>query len=139
MNFFGKLFGSDSVIKKAAEGVYNGIDYAFHTDQEKSEHFLRVLKAYEPFKLAQRFLALIIAIPYVLIWVLCAVMMFFSAFMEPCLSDAVAVCRSSAVLEAARLLADWNNETLGTPLSIVVAFYFGGGAIEGYVRARRGQ
>ena len=134
MSLFGRLFGSESVIKKAAAGVYNGIDYAFHTDQEKAEHFLKLLKAYEPFKLAQRFLALIIAIPFVLIWLLCAVLMFASALMEPCVSDAV--CRSSTILDSAKMLADWNNETLGLPLSIVVGFYFGGGAIEGVVRAR---
>ena len=137
MSFFGRLFGSESVIKKAAEGVYNGIDYAFHTDQEKAEHFLKLLKAYEPFKLAQRFIALIIAVPFVVVWTLCALMIVVSAFMEPCLSEAV--CRSSAVLESARLLADWNNETLGEPLSVVLFFYFCGGAAEGVMRAKAGK
>ncbi|WP_330926305.1 hypothetical protein [Candidatus Sororendozoicomonas aggregata] len=137
MSFFGKLFGSESVIKKAAEGVYNGVNYAFHTDQEKAEHFLKLLKAYEPFKLAQRFLALIIAVPFVVIWTLCALMIVVSALMEPSLSEAV--CRSSAVLESARLLADWNNETLGEPLSVVLFFYFCGGAAEGAIRAKAGK
>ena len=137
MSFFGKLFGSESVIKKAAEGVYNGVNYAFHTDQEKAEHFLKLLKAYEPFKLAQRFIALIIAVPFVVVWTLCALMIVVSALMEPCLSEAV--CRSSAVLESARLLADWNNETLGEPLSVVLFFYFCGGAAEGAIRAKAGK
>lgn len=137
MSFFGKIFGSQSVIKKAAEGIYNGVDYAFHTDQEKAEHFLKLLKAYEPFKLAQRFLALIIGIPFVLVWVLCALMVVASVVMEPCLSEAV--CRSNRMMDAAKLLAEWNNQTLGEPLSIVLFFYFCGGAAEGAIRARKGK
>ena len=134
MSFFGRLFGSDSVIQKAADGIYNGVDAIFHTKEEQAKHFLKLLKAYEPFKLTQRFVALAIAIPYVVIWMMCALMIVASAFMEPCLSDVV--CRSSAVLDTARLLADLNNQTLGRPLAIVLFFYFGGGAAEGLVRAR---
>ncbi|MCW7556499.1 hypothetical protein NX722_28455 [Endozoicomonas gorgoniicola] len=134
MSFIGRLFGSDKAISTTADGIYKGIDAAFFTNEEKSQHFLKLLKAYEPFKLAQRLLALIVGIPYVLIWMTCAVMLVISAFMEPCGIEAV--CSSNNVLEAAKTLADWNNETLGFPFSLILGFYFGGGAVEGVVRAR---
>ncbi len=134
MSFLGKLFGSDNVIQKAADGVYNGVDAAFFTNEEKSRHFLNLLKAYEPFKLAQRLIALLVTIPYMLIWLVCAGLMVISAFVEPCSTEAI--CRSSTMLEASKTLAIWNNDTLGLPFSTILFFYFGGGAVEGVLRAR---
>lgn len=125
MSFFGKLFGSDTVVKKAADGIYNGVDSAFFTDQEKSQHFLDLLKAYEPFKLAQRFLALVVSIPYVMTWLMSAVMLVISAFVDPTYGEQIA--------ESAKELGSLNNETLGVPVALVLGFYFGGGAVEGVV------
>ncbi|MTI13799.1 hypothetical protein [Sansalvadorimonas verongulae] len=132
MSFFGKLFGSDSVIKRAADGIYNGVDKAVFTKEEQAEHFLKLLNAYEPFKLAQRFMALIFGIPYVLVWLTSATMFVIAAFMEPCAVDVV--CQSVTVSSASKELASWNNETLGTPVALILAFYFGGGALEGVAR-----
>lgn len=125
MNFFGRLFGSDTVINKAADGIYNGIDKALFTNEERASHFLNLLKAYEPFKLAQRFLALVVAIPYVVTWLLCAAMLVFAGFADPSYGEQVAL--------AAKELGTLNNDTLGVPVSLVLAFYFGGGAVEGVV------
>lgn len=125
MNFFGRLFGSENTIKKAVDGVYNGVDQSFFTQEEKASYFLNLLKAYEPFKLAQRFLALVVAIPYVLTWLMSAGMLVVSGFVEPGYGQQVA--------DAARALGTLNNETLGVPVSLVLAFYFGGGAVEGVV------
>ncbi|AMO58126.1 hypothetical protein [Endozoicomonas montiporae] len=134
MSFWGKLFGSDNVIKKATDGIYNGIDAAIFTKQEKAGHFLNLLKAYEPFKLAQRFLALTVGIPYVLVWLVCAFMMVIAAFMEPCTTEMI--CRSNTVLDISKELASKNNDTLGVPFAIILGFYFAGGTAEGIIRAR---
>ena len=134
MSFWGKLFGSDNVIKKAADGVYNGIDAAIFTKQEQSEYFLSLLKAYEPFKLAQRLLALIVGIPYVLVWLVCAFMMVGAALMEPCATEMI--CRSNTVMDVSKELASQNNDTLGVPFAIILGFYFAGGTAEGIIRAR---
>lgn len=71
MGLFAKLFGSDKVI----DGAVKGIDAAFYTEEEKSQALERrmglkaaLLQAYQPFKLAQRFLALLYGVPYVLAW-----------------------------------------------------------------------
>lgn len=125
MSLWATLFGSENVIKKAADGIYNGVDKAIYTPEEKAAGFINLLKHYEPFKLAQRFLALTMAIPYVVIWLLCAVMLVIGGFVDPAYGKQVA--------EAAMVLGELNNETLGLPVALVLAFYFGGGALEGVV------
>lgn len=130
MNFLGKLFGSTDVIKQAADGIYHGVDKAVYTDEEKAEGFLALLKGYEPFKLAQRLLALVVSIPYVLVWLLCAFMLTWAGFAEP--------AAGKALEEAARTLGELNNQTLGTPIALVLGFYFGGGALEGVVDRMNG-
>ena len=125
MSFIGKLFGSDNVIKKAADGIYNGVDNMVFTDQEKSGHFLSLLKAYEPFKLAQRFLALAVTVPYVTTWLMSAGMIVASGFVGPDYAE--------QIVAAAKDLGQLNNETLGFPVALVLGFYFGGGAVEGVV------
>ena len=118
MGIWGTIFGSDKVIEKTTDGVYNGIDMAFYTDEEKAiamqkkqEFYIKILKAYEPFKVAQRFLALIYSIPYVSIIVYGVVM-----------KDAV--------------LVNSINDALGLQTIIILGFYFGGGAFEGVVKAK---
>ena len=68
---------------------------------------------------------LVITIPYVLIWLLCACMLLSVGFVEPSLGKQLG--------EAARVTGELNNTTLGVPVSLVVAFYFAGGALEGVV------
>jgi len=125
MGIWATLFGNENVIKKAADGIYNGGDAAFYTDEEKSKGFLNLLKGYEPFKIAQRLLMLVICIPYVVVWILCAGMLVSVGFVEPAYGKQIA--------EAALTRGELNNDTLGIPVSLVVAFYFGGGALEGVV------
>jgi hypothetical protein len=125
------LFSSPSVIKKAADGIYNGVDAAIYTDQEKANGFMGMLKGYEPFKIAQRLLMLVIWVPYVLIFLMCAGMYTASGFMG--------VAQGTILSEAAVTLAKLNIDTLGTPSTLVVAFYFGGGALEGVVNRIRSK
>lgn len=135
MSFVGKLFGSDTVIKKAADGIYNGVDSAFFTNQEKAGHFLGLLKAYEPFKLAQRMLMLVMTVPYVVVWIVCAGLIVASAFFgNDCqVYPGIATQCVNPLSETAKTLGELNNETLGMPVALILAFYFGGGAVEGVV------
>jgi hypothetical protein len=131
MGIWTSLFGNENVIKKAADGIYNGVDAAFYTNEEKASGFLNLLKGYEPFKIAQRLLMLVVTIPYVLIWVLCALLIMSSGF--------VASDTGAELIEAAKVTGAMNNDTLGIPVSLVVAFYFGGGALEGVVGRMRAK
>jgi len=129
MGFWGKLFGTDDVIKKTVDGVYNGIDKIVYTDEEKAEmrlkaaeSFLKLLKAYEPFKLAQRFLAMSVTLSYLLIWLVSAGLFIYGGVNE-----------SNVIIETSKELAKWNNEMLGLPVSLILGFYFSGGMLEGAI------
>lgn len=111
MGFWSKLFGSSDVINAGISAA----DKMFYTDEEKADGKRLLLKAYEPFKLAQRFLAMIFCIPYALAWLVTFVSSYF-----------VDVTIQIEML----------TNSVGVP-SIVLAiavFYFGGGAIESFKR-----
>lgn len=141
MSIWGTLFGSKSVIDNAAKGIYNGVDKAFYTDEEKAGGFLDLLKAYEPFKLAQRLLMLVITIPFVFVWLMCALLMVASAFVDPqCVAyPEIATQCVNRFAETAKTLGTMNTDTLGVPTAIVLSFYFGGGALEGVVDRFKGK
>lgn len=109
MSIWGKLFGKDSVIEA---GISAG-DKLFFTPEEKADYKLMFLKAYEPFKLAQRLIAMTVVPPYVLAW--------FITF----------GIRATG-RDIAQLLELLSGD-MGTIVAIIVTFYFGGGAIEGIV------
>ena len=114
MKILGKIFGSDKVIDHAA----SGIDELFFTKEEKAENWINTLKAYEPFKLAQRLIALLVTTVYLFVWIVSAAMFVGSFWVE----GTLAISKELAIL---------NNETLGLPFAIIAGFYFGGGAVEG--------
>ena len=130
MSIWGKLFGSDKAVGGIVDGVYNGVDALVFTPQEKAERFERLLKLYEPFKLAQRLLALLVGIPFVFIHTLAGLAWFTSIFM---VTDEVYM----VFLERLGELMTFNNATLGTPFSIIIGFYFAGGMVEGGIKAFR--
>jgi len=127
MSILARIFGTKEVAKKAAEGIYNGIDAAILTDEERIQYHLDYLKAYEPFKLAQRLLMLTVAVPYVGIWCLSAVLYTFGM---------IAGTSYANVEYAGINLSAMNNEALGLPFAIVMGFYFAGGAVEGVMAQR---
>lgn len=75
MSFFGKLFGTDKAIEKG----FDLADKAFFTDEERAEAKAKVLTAYEPFKLAQRYFMMIVTLPYMLAWFCLFCLLFYRA------------------------------------------------------------
>lgn len=137
MGFFARLFGSDNVINKAVDGIYNGVDSIVYTDQEKAENEnkksslkVQLLNAYAPFKIAQRFIALIVGIPFVAIHLITFIAWIVSIFF---LGSSPGY---NFTFEQLSLIGEWNNKTLGEPFAYIIGFYFFGGAAEGIVRAR---
>lgn len=127
MNIFSKLFGSNKVIDAA---IKTG-DALFYTDEEKSEWKLKMLKAYEPFKIAQRYLAVILSIPFVGLHALAGVQILVAGWFTGALGK--------NIHESSLALMEINNATLGMPVSIVLGFYFAGGLAEGALRAKNGK
>ncbi len=96
------------------------IEKDFFSEEKQAEAWQEVLKSYEPFKIAQRAITLIVTSVYLFMWIISASMLVLS-FWYP------------KLLELAKVLAQKNNDLLNLPFSIIVGFYFGGGAVEGVV------
>ncbi|PJC86291.1 hypothetical protein CSW98_08720 [Vibrio sp. HA2012] len=65
MGLFGRIFGSPTLLEKGLNTLTKTGDAMFFTDEEKSQYKLNLLKAYEPFKLVQRYIVLLFTVPYV--------------------------------------------------------------------------
>ncbi len=113
MGMFGRMFGSDNAI----QAVIDTGDKVFFTDEEKADNHHRLLKSYAPFRITQRLLALVFCLPYMLFWIATTV---------------VAACGYDT--ESMRLMLDGNVSSV---VWTIAGFYFGGGTIEGIVRAAR--
>lgn len=120
-SILGKVLGSDKVIEKGLELI----DDAFETESEKreskTEAKIRLLQAYEPFKLAQRYLALIFTLVFVFI-MLNGVVGSLYGFIE--------ISR----VEDAKNFA--NSMWLGEIMLAIISFYFGGGLVESVKRSK---
>ena len=118
MSILATILGSGKVIEKGLELI----DDAFESDEERRESKtnakIALMKAYAPFKIAQRYLALIFTVTYVSTYVL--VMAYAIQDID---TDAIA----NVVNE---FKMDWIMMT-------IVTFYFGGGLVESFGRAKK--
>lgn len=125
MSLLANIFSSDKALD-TADNIFNrvadGVDGAIYSKEEQAadklkaaELKIRVLKAFEPFKLAQRLLALMLVGTFcinVLMGTAFAVISFWYG------AEAQAIVNS--IIELCKI-------TLVTPVSIVVGFYFAAG------------
>ena len=112
-----KLFGSGDVVKEG----FKLID-SFHTSdteliEAKTKSKTDLLTAYHPFKLAQRYLALIFTVNFVLSF-------WFAVYLWSMGKDLQGFID---------LMLSFNT---GWIMLTIVGFYFGGGAIEGIIKSR---
>ena len=144
MGFFGSLFGNENVINKAVDGVYNGLDKVMYTDEEKADMaikrsnlHIKFLKAYEPFKIAQRFLALIVGIPYMIFMSISAIMYLAGMAIPPDLIKSVyqPSAYGTYLMEGSLKFMSTLNAVLGGYFGLIMGFYFAGGMLEGGIRA----
>ena len=76
MGIFDIFTGAPDVAKKAADGIYNGLDKLFLTDEEQGDFWLKYLQATQPQNLARRYIALIV----VGIWAMACLTIIISIF-----------------------------------------------------------
>lgn len=110
----GKIFGS----KKVIDNTISGVDKLFYTNEEKADYHLKFLEAYEPFKLAQRLLALIVVGAYIFVFLLAAFLMIWGG-----------VTGNEMVTKTSADLIKLENDSLGWPVITILAFYFAGGTV----------
>lgn len=112
MGIWSTLFGSDKIITAGIDGL----DAIVFTPEEKSKAQQEFLKLYEPFKIAQRYLAVIFSIPYVIAWIVT----FLASF-------------KFDVSKQLELL----NGDIGSIVFAIVSFYFLGGVASGILKSRK--
>jgi len=110
MGILSAIFGSGSVVEKGL----NLIDDCITTDAEKEQSKIDLLKAYQPYKLSQRLIALMITATFLGVFV---VLLLASFFVD--------------VREQLTLIESYMSSDFTQPLEIIMIFYFGGGAVEG--------
>jgi len=116
----GKMLGSGDVIKKGLDLID---DLHTSTEEEiaaKSKAKIDLMNAYAPFKIAQRYLALMFGLTFLGSYVL-VLAMTISGQGDP---DAV-----TKVME---------QFSINYAMLIILGFYFGGGAVEGFLE-RKGK
>ena len=122
LGIIGKLLGSGDVITKGMDLIDS-----MHTSTEeeiaaKSKAKTDLLSAYAPFKLAQRYLAL----------------MFTAVFLFIMINGVVGALYGVIDLEAVEQAKKFANEMwLGEIMLAIVGFYFGGGAFEGVMEKKK--
>ena len=113
----GKLFNP----RKLGESIISGVDKAILTNEEKLDYMQKMLVLYEPYKLAQRILAIMFSGVFLFVHLIVAITHFIYVLRE---------VEAKAIIE----LYTFNNDSLGTIVLIIIGFYFAGGVLEGTVR-----
>jgi len=121
LGVIGKILGSDKVIEKGL-----GLIDSMHTSSEeeiaaKAKAKTDLLQAYAPFKIAQRWLALMFGTVFLGTYVLVLVMTL-TGQGDP---DSVTKVMDQFTINYAML--------------VILGFYFGGGAVEGFMEKKRGK
>lgn len=159
MGIAARIFGSPEAIKETAGAIRDGVDATIFTREEKAGYFGRLLKLYEPFKLTQRVIAFLVFVPFMGIVTLCALMYMASVFFAPCstpnpgLRSEFAVplrapqnlntaaqfeaqqCKSQQLMLVSKATLHMVLTYLGEVAELIALFLFGGGFVEGGIRA----
>jgi hypothetical protein len=119
MSWFSNIFSPDTA-SKAVDGIYNGIDKAFYTDEEKAEALqkqldtkLKLLDKFAPFKLSQRFIAISFTLNFIAAFWAGAVLLFLG--------------KTELLSAFISLVATFQ---LGWIMVAIVTWYFTGGIID---------
>lgn len=129
LQILGNIFGTGEVIKKGLDLI----DEAWTSDEEKAENKVKIieaktnakatlLNAYAPFKLAQRYLAL----------------MFSTVFLFVMINGILGALYGWVDMEAVNEAKKFANEMwLGEIMITIVGFYFGSGVVESIGRSKK--
>jgi len=113
MNFLASLFGGGKTTEKIVDGVVNGADALFFTDEEKSQANQKILdfklewvKATQGQNIARRLIAVIVAA----LW----------AFLVLC----VVVAQAFGFASFSQFCADLLRDVVNNPFLMILGFYF---------------
>lgn len=141
MGIWSKLFSSENTIEKATDAVISAGDKIWYTDEEKADmkfkfvsYFPNILKAYEPFKIAQRILAVWFSLLFGISFLVGLTMETFNIWYKyQSLKDGIPIDKI-ILLDTQPLINLVSAFSLATIVGVIVGFYFMGGTIESFKR-----
>ncbi len=141
MGWWNVLTNSSDTVNKVTDAVINTGDKLFYTDEEKEEmkveyakNLPNLLKAYEPFKIAQRVLAFWFSFLFGLAFLTGLGMSITNIIIKyNSLKDGIAIDKI-VLLDIQPLFALVGAFSLGIIMIAIVSFYFGGGVIDSIKR-----
>lgn len=127
MGFFKNLFSTETVVEKAANGVYNGLDALVHTGEEKEQDYQSRLNIYLKFleltkgsSPARRMIAKFIMVMWFVVGmdliILYNVAIFIDLFIDTAVID---------LYEGIGMLQVFAIDYVAKPTALVLAFYYG--------------
>lgn len=116
MGWFSMLLGTGGVV----DGIKEGVDKAILTDEERLDYHTTMLKAYEPFKLIQRGLAIAVTIMFAFVMIIQVVLVIISIWFVDVLA-AVEVMNELEVVS-----------TIGYSFLAIMSLYFTGGVVNSF-------
>jgi hypothetical protein len=118
LSILSKIFGSGEVISKGLDLIDDAWETDAETRKSKTDAKISLMKAYAPFKIAQRYLAVMFTVNFLILFWLAIVL----KFMGRDLSD---------------LKELMDMFYFGEIQLAIVVFYFGGGMVESYGRRNK--
>jgi len=124
MSFWGKLFGSDKALSGVVDGVTNGIDKLWYTDEEKSEDAAKAKRDAANFlinwmestkgqNLARRFLAMMITFVWLIQYLIAKGLLIAAIWVE----EPEQLMKSAAVISA-------DAQSMTGAMMLILGFYF---------------
>ena len=118
MGILSTIFGTGDVISKGLDLIDDIHTSDAELVEAKSKAKTALMTSYAPFKIAQRYLALMFGLSYLGAFWLCIILFFFDRPMAPIL-DIMGTFSISIIMTA------------------IIGFYFGGGFVEGIISKRK--
>jgi hypothetical protein len=124
MSFWGKLFGSDKALSGVVDGITNGIDKIWYTDEEKSEDAAKAKRDAAGFlinwmestkgqNLARRFLAMMITFVWLVQYLIAKALLIAAVWV----GDPKQLMESAAVISA-------DAQSMTGAMMLILGFYF---------------
>ena len=139
MSIFSVLFNSGDTLDKATDAVINTGDKLFYTDEERAEDrikqrefFPTLLKAYHPFKIAQRVLAFWFSGLFGIAFIIGLVVSIFNMISTYKQTLAGIPKEEIIIISLNPLFTLVNSFSLGLIMLTIIGFYFAGGAINSF-------
>lgn len=143
MSWWATLFNSSSTVEKTTDAIIDAGDKIWYTDEEKAEMKLEyakflptMLKAYEPFKIAQRILAIWFSLLFGSAFVVGLGMVIFNAIIKyRSLREGIKP-ENIIVLDLEPLFDLCTTFNLPVIMALILTWYFGGGFIESFKKGK---